>query len=695
MSSNLKVNTILPSTGTNVAIGTAGGSVNIVGNIDIDINSGISTFNDIHISDKIVHEGDANTAIRFPAADTITAETGGSERLRIDSSGRLLVGHTSPTSVGVGAAYNMPLQVIGTSYDTAGIVAARYAANSFGPTLHFVKSRNATKGSQTIVQNDDTLGFIRWYGSDGTDTTNAAAMISAEVDATPASDKIPGRLSFWTTDDLTYPRERLRITSAGKVGIATNNPQRDLHIHNSDSSTNSYLQITSATTGTTSTDGFQLWAYGNGGNKNAAIVQREDADIELWANNTERLRIDSSGRLIQRYSAAPYDNRAATFQSPAGQAQTYIAVVNTESNGTSGILFGDHAGQNAGNYDGYINYSHQYQHMAFMVNAGNERVRIDSSGRVLIGTTTEGHTSGDDLTIATPDTTGITLRGGSSGGGRIFFSDGTSGTAEYEGVVGYDHGTNHLYFSTNHAEKMRITSNGRLLLNTTDNSGYSNRSAYFTNPNDNWNYISITGASAGGAGIVFGDSTAQNRGNYESYMYHNNADNNFSIITNAGSKEFRFEQGGDLNIIDGNLKVASGHGIDFSATAGTGTSELLDDYEEGSFTLAATSNATMTSSSGTYTKIGRVVHVKFSFQINQINSGSTTHVTGLPFSAAASGFGSTGYFASIGNFNSISPYATGTTVYFNVINTNNSFAQNPSILGNSSRVDGSITYTTN
>ena len=85
MSSNLKVNTILPSTGTNVAIGTAGGSITMVGNVDIDINSGISTFNDIHISDKIVHDGDTNTSIRFPSSDTITFETSGQEAFRIDS----------------------------------------------------------------------------------------------------------------------------------------------------------------------------------------------------------------------------------------------------------------------------------------------------------------------------------------------------------------------------------------------------------------------------------------------------------------------------------------------------------------------------------------------------------------------------------------------------------------------------------
>ena len=53
---------------------------------------------DIEIADKIVHEGDTNTAIRFPANDTISFETSGSERLRIDSSGRFLKGTTGGSS---------------------------------------------------------------------------------------------------------------------------------------------------------------------------------------------------------------------------------------------------------------------------------------------------------------------------------------------------------------------------------------------------------------------------------------------------------------------------------------------------------------------------------------------------------------------------------------------------------------------
>ena len=58
----------------------------------IDVTGG-----DLIIPDKIIHSGDTNTTIRFPAADTITAETAGSERLRIDSSGRVMMGTTAAT----------------------------------------------------------------------------------------------------------------------------------------------------------------------------------------------------------------------------------------------------------------------------------------------------------------------------------------------------------------------------------------------------------------------------------------------------------------------------------------------------------------------------------------------------------------------------------------------------------------------
>ena len=71
------------------------------------------------------------------------------------------------------------------------------------------------------------------------------------------------------------------------------------------------------------------------------------------------------------------------------------------------------------------------------------------NSRVLLGTTTEGQASADDLTIATSGNTGITLRSGTSNTGNIYFSDATSGTAEYAGYVSYSHSTNSLSFGTN------------------------------------------------------------------------------------------------------------------------------------------------------------------------------------------------------------------------------------------------------
>jgi len=91
---------------------------------------------------------------------------------------------------------------------------------------------------------------------------------------------------------------------------------------------------------------------------------------------------------------------------------------------------------------------------------GTERVRIDSAGRLLLGTTTVGDSSSDDLIIATSGRTGMTIRSGSSNNGIIHFADATSGGGEYVGAILYSHNTNHMRFDTNGTEKLRITSEG-------------------------------------------------------------------------------------------------------------------------------------------------------------------------------------------------------------------------------------------
>jgi len=91
----------------------------------------------------------------------------------------------------------------------------------------------------------------------------------------------------------------------------------------------------------------------------------------------------------------------------------------------------------------------------------------------------------------------------------------------------------------------------------------------------------------------------------------------------------------------GNLAFPSGQGIDFSATAGTGTSELFDDYEEGAWTPTVTAGSgsiTSYSSSGTYTKVGRVVTISGVIQITNNGTGASyLDVAGLPFTIGAQG----------------------------------------------------------
>jgi hypothetical protein len=115
-----------------------------------------------------------------------------------------------------------------------------------------------------------------------------------------------------------------------------------------------------------------------------------------------------------------------------------------------------------------------------------------------------------------------------------------------------------------------------------------------------------------------------------------------SLWTNVNER-VRIEGGGDVNIKTGNLVIGtSGKGIDFSADSSAAgmTSELLDDYEEGTWTPnqgAALVVGGSYSSSGTYTKIGRLVTV------TAIQSGSTSIETGssniifsnLPFNVGA------------------------------------------------------------
>tara|TARA_A100001391_G_scaffold199589_1_gene182820 strand:+ start:543 stop:2192 length:1650 start_codon:yes stop_codon:yes gene_type:complete len=163
--------------------------------------------------------GDTSSYLRF--------DTGGqSEKMRLDSSGRLLVGTSSARSIfKMGASGNgqtPTFQFETANDDSNNSLSLTYGRNNaFGAEIFIAKHRTATVGGTTVVQSGDRLGGLTFAGSDGTNF-QPAALIQALVDGTPGTDDMPGVLTFSTTaDGAKIPTERVRITNAGKFYVGT------------------------------------------------------------------------------------------------------------------------------------------------------------------------------------------------------------------------------------------------------------------------------------------------------------------------------------------------------------------------------------------------------------------------------------------------------------------------------------------
>jgi len=191
----LKTNTLqhLDSGSANIELAKGGGA----------IHSGISTFQeDIHLND-IVHLQDTDTKIRFPAADTFTVETAGSERVRVTSAGLVGIG----TDEGYGDA---KLTVEGTAALTNNDTTLQIKDN--------VNDNAAGRGGN--------IGFSGYLN--GTQRTFAG--IGGLKSNAGASD-FSGDLALYTrANNQSELDERLRITSAGLVGIGTDNPATPLEV---------------------------------------------------------------------------------------------------------------------------------------------------------------------------------------------------------------------------------------------------------------------------------------------------------------------------------------------------------------------------------------------------------------------------------------------------------------------------------
>lgn len=121
---------------------------------------------------------------------------------------------------------------------------------------------------------------------------------------------------------------------------------------------------------------------------------------------------------------------------------------------------------------------------------------------------------------------------------------------------------------------------------------------------------------------------------------------------------------GNATVSVGNLVIGtSGKGIDFSATSGTGTSELLADYEEGTWTPVVSGTSTagtyeIGTNGSTYTKVGRTVTVQGFMQFAATVTGGGTgslQITGLPFSKTANSYPTGSVYLALGTYTGIDP----------------------------------------
>jgi len=238
----------------------------------------------------------------------------GGERLRVDSSGRVIIGATSARIVGT----NRQFTIEGTDSPTSSASIFRNSNNTSGAVLALGKSRGTSDGSSTVLQNGDQAGAIFFYGADGTDAVSQAAAVSAEVDGTPGSNDMPGRLIFSTTaDGASSVTERARIDSSGRllIGTTSNFIRGQIQVIDGGGG-----EITIGRNDTTVTDGNDLGhlffasndengtgvlaasieAYGDNTHTSASAPTR--LTISTTAVNatspTERLRIGSRGEFL-------------------------------------------------------------------------------------------------------------------------------------------------------------------------------------------------------------------------------------------------------------------------------------------------------------------------------------------------------------------------------------------------------------
>ena len=283
-----------------------------------------------------------------------------------------------------------------------------------------------------------------WNDTTTSGSGNGTSVYGFQDDFVIQNRETNGTIQFQTANT-----ERLRIDSSGNVGIGVSSVIGRLHVNDSNGAVLTLTRTSGATSGNlgkirfgnTNVDSAlaSITAIQDGATNSSALTFGTQV---VAGADTERMRIDSSGNVGVGLTPTAKFHVGGTIQSQTGST---VAQMFTDGGAAYFTSVGAYP-------------------MLFQTN-GSERMRIDSSGRLLIGTTTEGNSVADTLTLAESGNCGITIRSGTSSVGALYYADGTSGNEEFRGYVEYNHSSDYLRIGTAGTERMRILSSGGLTFN--------------------------------------------------------------------------------------------------------------------------------------------------------------------------------------------------------------------------------------
>ena len=527
----------------------------------------------------------------------------------------------------------------------------RLQTSSAGVTIN----KDLDVDGHTNLDNVSVSGITTFSGI--VDAVNTPASIRVAQDIQHKGDA-DTKITFPAADTIaleTGGSERLRITSAGHIGFNRSNvdindtssqqavvePSRFVFNNNysnnyTDASLKLYLFMYGATRqGFTSGPNYDLQYHSSG--------HATHAKHSFFTQNTERLRINADGRVFIGETSVL--GSAKLVVGNGGAENFEFTPGSSTYNG--GLLEYIHRGD--GNTRPDMNmYIAGAGAFKVYTSGANERLRIDSNGLMGLGITPTSHNN----------TTAFHIHDdyNSQGYPRLRLTNQASGSTTGDGyeimLNGNDKHAVHrlreaadIYFMTNNVERLRIDSSGRVQVSGT--LGYGNlpfggnpaNAAIQIRCNSKYNGIAfgenavsgcigMGGADTSTAMIFVANAHPANLGGgvKDVFEWHSG-----TAGGGGPGKYMTLDTSGDLTLEDGDLVIGtSGHGIDFSADSNAGgmSSQLLDDYEEGSWTPSLPSGGSATLV-GRYTKIGNTV--LWQLTVNSISGAASFKVSGLPF----------------------------------------------------------------